>query len=491
MSPVGRQGRLQALDLLRGSIAMRGNGRVALAALVAAALLAGGCVRYVARPLPPAQSLASFEARRPDDAALRERIAAVFPALAGDWPPARWDRAQLFALAAAANPELAVARAEYDAARAEQAVAGLPADPDLSLQTEYARREQRPWLYGLGLDIPLRTAGQRQLDRAIAGSAVEASRANLLEQAWQVRHRLVAALSAIEARQREQALLAALERLQRQRGDHVARRVAAGEDDAGEQLIAREAQLRAAAARSEAATALAADRAALAQALGLPLAAAAALATDWPDWGRPPPVDAAVLAGRREQALLARADLGAAIAVYSGTERQLQRAVARQYPQVVLSPGYVWDHGIVKLPFALGLHLPVFDRNRGEIAEAEGARALAGTRLLALQARIHGQIDAARDAEAGAAAGLAAAERRAADAREQHERARRALDRGAIDRGEALAAEILATETALDLLHRQADLQAARLALEDALHAPLSGPELALSPAVEDSEESR
>jgi len=47
----------------------------------------------------------------------------------------------------------------------------------------------------------------------------------------------------------------------------------------------------------------------------------------------------------REQALLLRADLWVAIGDYAAASK-LQLAVARQYPQFMLSPGYYWDHGI-------------------------------------------------------------------------------------------------------------------------------------------------
>lgn len=473
-----RIGRWRARFLLLRSIRAR---LPATAAAVLLAALGGGCVHYAPAPLEPTQTLAAFEARTPDDAAVRERVAMLFPTLAADWPPPRWDRGSVLALAIAADASLGVARAEYAAALGRQAVAGLPADPGLSLQTEYARREQEPWLYGLGLDWVLPSPARRRLDRAIADAEVQAARADLLAQVWQLRQRVATALSALEAGRRRTSQLERLAALQQRRAEQMDRRVAAGEDAAADALPAREAALHAAAAHADAVIALAEARAAFAEALGLPAAAADGLSVDWPDWGRPPPLAPGLLAARREQALLARADLAALIAAYDASERRLQRAIARQYPQWVLSPGYEWDHGIVKLPLALGLQLPVFDRNRGEIAEATGAREVAGARLIALQAEIHARIDAAGAAETLAADAVAAAERRAAAAADRQRRAERALALGAIDRSEALAAEIEVAETARAVLDRQAAVQAARLALEDALHAPLSGPETTLA----------
>jgi hypothetical protein len=46
---------------------------------------------------------------------------------------------------------------------------------------------------------------------------------------------------------------------------------------------------------------------------------------------------------------------------------------------------------------------------------------------------------------------------------------------------EQLGAEIIATRAELEVVQFRAQLQASRNALEDSLHAPLSGPELKLS----------
>lgn len=454
--------------------------RVNAIVAVAVPCLVGGCTHYVAKPVVPETTLATFEARGADDGRLRQHVITLFPTLADDWPPTVWDRAQLFALAVAANPQLAVSRAEVAASVAQRANAGLLADPDLSLQTEYARREEKPWLYGLGLSIPLPSGARRDLDRRIADADVDVARAQMLNQIWQVRSDLVHALSDLEFATRERALLDRLQQMQQRRVDSTAARVSAGEEAPAESLTAREALLRAQTARAEADRAMTRAQATLAQTLGLPASTVAQLTHAWTDWGAPPVIDEATLMQRREQALLARADLAAAVATYAGSERRLQRALAKQYPTFVLSPGYYWDHGIAKWPLSLAFALPLFNRNRGEIAEADAARDVAGAKLLADQARIHGEIDAARSGEAIAAQNLAAAETQAGNATEQQRRQRLALDLGAIDQVESLATDIVAGEASLDALRRRADLQNARLDLENALHAPLSGPELAL-----------
>ena len=177
---------------------------------------------------------------------------------------------------------------------------------------------------------------------------------------------------------------------------------------------------------------------------------------------------------------MSRADLAVAIGEYSAAEARLRQSVARQYPQFELSPGYYWDHGIAKFPFDVGFTLP-FNGNRGEIAEARAGRELAGQRMLALQAGIYGEIIAAERAEDIARAGTDAAERQWEAARHQQQSADLGFKLGAADELERLSAEILAARAELEVVQMRAELQHARNGLEDVLHLPLSGPELALA----------
>jgi cobalt-zinc-cadmium efflux system outer membrane protein len=200
----------------------------------------------------------------------------------------------------------------------------------------------------------------------------------------------------------------------------------------------------------------------------------------WPDWGEPPLVDDDMRRATREQALLSRADLGQAMITYAAAEAKLELSVARQYPQFVLSPGYYWDHGIAKFPFDVGFTLP-FNGNRGEIAEARAGRDLAGQRMLALQAGIYGEIVAAERAERIARESTEAAERQWDAARRQKLEADLEFKLGAANLQDQLSAGILAMRAELEVVQMRAELQNSRNGLEDVLHAPLSGPELALA----------
>jgi outer membrane protein TolC len=455
-------------------------GRARWAALYLLVLPLTGCVQYRAVPLESKQSAEEFAARRLTESQLREALRPLLPQAGAEWPPLEWDRAELLAVALTQNPRLAVARAEVSAAQSREITAAEIPNPDLTLQSEYARHDPHPWLYGLSVNWLLRSPEQRRLDREIAGTDTRNARLQFMDQAWSVRSALAAALSDWEGGRRRLSLLGKLAVAQDRLLALEQQRVKAGEDAPAEILFGQQARIQIEQQEVELRESIEAAQAAAAKALGLPPQALDDVAFTWPDWGEPPPVDEETRREAREQALLSRADLGEAIGEYAAAEAKLQESVARQYPQLELSPGYYWDHGIAKFPFDVGFTLP-FNRNKGEIAEARAGRELAGRRMLALQADIYGEIVAAERAELIARAGADAAVRQTEAARRQKQSADLGLRLGAADVQEQVGAEILAMRAELELLQMRARLQNSRNNLEDVLHAPLSGPELALA----------
>ena len=97
----------------------------------------------------------------------------------------------------------------------------------------------------------------------------------------------------------------------------------------------------------------------------------------------------------RREALLSRADVLAALADYAAAQSALQLEIARQYPDVHLSPGYQFDQGDNMWTLGLTVELPVLNQNQGPIAEAAARRTEASARFNALQAKVLADIDAA------------------------------------------------------------------------------------------------
>jgi len=439
-----------------------------------------GCLEYRPAPLEPSATAADFTAGRLDDPDLGKRVRAFLPAKSQSWPPKPWNRADLLAVAWVSSPELRVARTKIEAGVAAELSAGLRPNPGLTLESEYARHDSHPWLYGVGLDWPLTGARPRRLRQDVARLETTAQRLELLETAWSIRSRLTGALTQWMHTQRRLALLANLASTQAHAIELTHRRIAAGED-APFQIVElehayRDTEAEITAQRLQGTSA----HAAAAAALGMPVVAVDAVDLTWPDWGTPPRLTQEMLQQKREQALLSRADLATAINEYALAETRLKLAVARQYPEISIGPGYYWDHGIAKFPLDVGFTLPL-NRNRGEIAEARAARELAGERMLAIQAGILGAIDLAERNESLAREAVATAKSDLAANRTDMTRLQHGIDAGEYGSQQTLTATILRLRAELSVLESQAQMQVARNDLEDAVHAPLSGPELELS----------
>ena len=220
-----------------------------LAAWLFLAALAG-CVRYQAAPLQPRRSADEFAARRLAEVRLRGDYLRLLPQAEG-WPPREWDRAELLAVALTQNPQLAVARAEVKAAQAREIIAAQAPNPDLTLQSEYARRDSHPWLYGVSLNWLLRSPLRRRLDKEIAGLDTGNARLELMDLAWAVRSALASALSDLESLRRRSDLLERLAAAQDRLLALERRRVALGEDSPNDLLIAQQARLQVAQQRAE------------------------------------------------------------------------------------------------------------------------------------------------------------------------------------------------------------------------------------------------
>jgi cobalt-zinc-cadmium efflux system outer membrane protein len=441
----------------------------------------GGCASYQPAPLDPQHNVEQFAARRLDDPGLQADVARLLPQGTASWPPQQWDRAQLLAVALVRNPQLAVARAHVQEALAHEITAGQMLNPDVTLQSEYgARGDPHPWLYGVALDWVLRSPGRRHLEQEIARLDTANTRFQLMDGIWMLRRELIAALSDWESARRRLTLLDRLAAAQDKLLLAERKRVQAGEDSPSESVTVEQGRIETEQQQAQARAAADAAQVAAAKALGFPPDTLDIVRFVWPDWGVPPSISENESHAGRERALLSRADLQAAIGEYSIAEAQFKLAVKRQYPQLTVGPGFYWDHGINKFPLDVGLAVPL-NGNKGEIAEARAAREVAGKRMLAVQADIYGEIAAAERAERLARSSTDTAERRLENARHQAAQSELSLHLGESNAMERVGAEVLAIRAELEVLEMRAQLQTARNNLEDVLHAPMSGPEIALA----------
>jgi cobalt-zinc-cadmium efflux system outer membrane protein len=301
---------------------------------------------------------------------------------------------------------------------------------------------------------------------------------------WTVRNAIVHAHVQRLAADREAVLAQEALRLRQDRVRKLEQRIRAGEDARPTGLIA---AVELAAAERRAQDLLnqrAAADAALATAIGVPIAAVQSIVLQpLPD--AVAAISAANLAVLRQQASLKRRDVLRTVADYDAAEQGLRLEVAKQYPDIQLGPGYTFERGQHKIPFDLTLVLPPRDLNQANIKSAEAKRALAGAKLDAAQAAVLTGIDQASSVLTGARAGLDRIVTRdlplalRADAG-----ARRALAAGEVDRTEQEAAEGAVIDVQLAAIDGWRAAWLAVADLEDALRRPSPNESAVLEAAV-------
>jgi len=412
---------------------------VGLAIVLAAA---GACVRFHPKPIVPAKAMADFEARRLDAPELRDFL--LRNQDVKDWPPVAWDFKSLTLTALYYHPDMDVARARWGVARGGRVTAGERPNPSLNPALGYnatsPRSEVTPWIPEVSLELTIETAGKRGYRIAEARHLSEAARWNILSAAWEVRSRLRGALLEAYAAGEAETLLSEAQKLQAE-----IVRLLELQRDAGEVSVYDLTQARLALDGSRLATIEAARikeeaRARLAAALGLPRGAIDGVNISFDCFRRPEPE---IPAGEvRRHAVVNRSDILAALAEYAASQSALQLEIAKQYPDIRLGPDYQLDQTDGKWTIGLALDLPILNRNRGPIAEAEARRAESAARFLALQSQVIGELDAAVEDCRSALLKARTADDLLANLARQGTAARTRLEAGEISKLELLGVQI-------------------------------------------------
>jgi outer membrane protein, heavy metal efflux system len=444
-------------------------------------LILASCMHYVPRPKPPEKVAASFVSRSFEDTGLQEALNKALPARSADWPRSQWDRADLLFAMLYFNDSVAEGRAAVDVATAGRVTARQLPNPTVQLNGEYANQHDGSplWLWGVTTDWLLDYGLRRGVRISEADLSEQQARYDFAELAWKTRVALRRALVDMLLAEREVTLL---EQMQGDRASQLqmARRqlelgaVGRGEVDRlvsdallDEQKL-NDSRRHASAARS-----------AVAAAVGVPVEALEKIRLSWSDLDTPQEIPEERMGQWREQSLLERGDVRSAVVAYSVSEAALQLEVRKQYPDITLGPGYTWDHGVKRVQFNLILTLPLLNRNRGPIAEAEARRQEAGAKLEATVAEAYSQIDEGIRQWRLARVRLTEAHGSIYETAQRiYSEMEQGFAAGANDRTELVAAGIARTLTELQVLDAVRGAQEALGELEDAMRRPLEGPEL-------------
>lgn len=437
-------------------------------------LIAGGlsgCGGVDSRPLDPEASETEFRARTLAAPGLRAYIESQGKT------PGSWDLETLTLVAFYYHPELDIARARLDRARAGSRTASAWPNPVLAVEAGKSLTADRgvsPWLYGFDLRLPVDELWKRGYRIEAAEHLGEASRLELFEAAWRVRSRLRAAFARHLLALRELDLRRVEEDLRSEAATLMERKLTLGEAFLLDVSTARSERATSRAARLASETLVSESRLAVASALGLSGSALEGVAFTWANLDQPPAVSA--LGPLQTAGLLNRLDVRRRLAEYAAAEALLQLEASKRYPDISFGPSYEFEEGERRFRLGMSITLPIFDQNQGPIAEALAQRKETGARFLALQAQVIGELESALARYRGAREELAEADKASLEVQRREKAVRRAVELGESDRVALAAVRLEGVALARNRLEALRRAQEALGDLEGASQKPFDLP---------------
>ncbi len=354
--------------------AVRRRTGISVVYLVLAA--AGGCQSYGPAPLDIAAHRGEFEAR----AFAVEPVEAFAARLreAGSEIPDKIDfadglsAAEAEAVALFYNPELRLARMEAGVALATFETAGLWEDPAFGFDGADILSSAAPFEFGFMLSLTLPVSGRLAVEKDRAGAAHAVELRRIEDAEWRTRAALrrawMAWFIAEEQAGVHREVLSQIERIVSITNQLEAARELQRIE--GRLFRVELAARRAAIVNAELAAAEA--RRDLLSIIGLPPDAAITLVPSVPS------VNPDLSPDRFARLIKSNTQLSIRRAEYQLAEQSLRLEVRKQYPDITIGSGY-GNEGDDRLLLGVSLPVPILNANRGGIATAHAARALART----------------------------------------------------------------------------------------------------------------
>ena len=316
------------------------------------------------------------------------------------WPRKTWDIQNLIQVAYLLNPELAIAKARVKAAEARLITAGQNPEPGIEVSTEHHSRQENgvsPWTIGAIFNWVYEKPEKRQTRIDYAKAMVEVERLRQFEVKWHIRDVIIDHyLDTITATHKKEMLLKeksvleeGLKLLQRSRD--------LGQSSDFELSSTRLEIQRTRLAISEVEAELRRAQSKLALSVGLPANGLDTVELTTSEFIDLPDPNKSRLQTEELQAraLVERPDVLRVLSEYVVAEAALHKEIENQFPNITLSPGFIFDQNDNIWVLAGSWLLPV-TRNRGPIAEAEARRKVKEQEFLAYQTKVLQEVHEAR-----------------------------------------------------------------------------------------------
>ena len=245
-----------------------------------------------------------------------------------------------------------------------------------------------PFAFGFSIDIPIETAKKRDIRIENAGHLSEAAKLEIAQTAWQLHNQVAQNLNEYQFNQQQVKLLT---EEQSRRQEIVAiyqKRLTLG---AASNVELSTAKLQLQTTTSEL---IASEQnklvllSKLASNLGIPLNKVTAMNLSNGDDTQQTLNNQNIPTDIQASALLNRLDIRIALEKYASAESKLKLEIARQYPDINISPGYAYEFSDRVWSLGLSSLLTLLNKNKVAIAEAKALREVEAAQFTALQSKV-------------------------------------------------------------------------------------------------------
>ena len=452
-----------------------------VAALVISALANCAQQKYTASPLNIKAISNNLINKDPRDAGFQAFLAKN--GIAENLLPLKsWGINELTLAALYFNPKLNLAKAQWASSMAAISTANQRAQG--SLDASIARSNQgggepKPWSYGLNLNLPLETANKRQLRTDQATQLAEATRIEIAQTAWQLRHQINLDLVNIIESNSQAKLLKVELKHHYDMTDMLEKRVKLGLQSNTELSQAKLLQLKTLKSLNAELARIPELTAVLAADVGLTADKFSLIPLESTDVFDIVNQQKNVLAKPnaikklQETALLNRLDVRAALARYLAAESKIKLEIAKQTPDIIFSPAFLFDFGNSIWSLGISNLLFLFNDNKTLALEAEKLRDVEAAQFEVLQAQIIADL-AISEAAYNASVIEIAQSRQLHIAETAHfQRLQKQFDAGNIDRLELTQSRLGSIFSAQAMHDAHFKSIRAGLAVEDVMQYPL------------------
>lgn len=437
-----------------------------------------GCApyQYEAKPLETEQFEAEFMSRSPHDARLNDHLISYgYPVK--QWPVPEWDLEALALAAYYFHPEIQVAIADYRKAVIHAETVKQRFNPGVEIPLEHhsdTSDGKSPWTIGLLFDFVLERPAKRQARYELADAGINVTRININATAWNIYSGLRRQYFNYQSVLNSQEQLLTQEKIIEEVLKLLARRLELGEASEFEMSSIQLDLQRARLALTNHKVSVVDARHALAGSLGLPVTALENMNIASVDTGMLINISELGISELRSIALTQRLDVQQALAQYTAHEAALRLEIEKQYPDINLSPGFIFDQSDKIWALGTAWILPLFHPlNEGPIREALAERERKQSEFLALQARVINEVAMAEGRLQAQKSALQEAEQLLEETQERYRQMQRQFDLGYADHLQLSRnmLEVAAVEQAVSELRFSVVKSAGQL--EDALQYPL------------------